>query len=93
MIRAIGPSLKQAGITNALPDPTLELRNVNGDLIGSNDDWKSIQQAEIEAAGLAPKRDAESALIENLAPGAYTVIVAGKSGSTGVGLVEIYDIQ
>lgn len=93
VIRAIGPSLEQAGIMNALADPTLELRNANGDLIGSNDNWKSIQQAEIKAIGLAPKNDSEAALIENLPPGFYTVIVAGKNGGTGVGLVEIYSIE
>ncbi|MGH7938509.1 MAG: hypothetical protein ACRD5Z_09720, partial [Bryobacteraceae bacterium] len=93
VIRAIGTSLKQAGITNALADPTLELRNADGDLIGSNDNWKSIQQAEIKAIGLAPKKDAEAALLENLPPGSYTVIVAGKDGGTGVGLVEIYSIE
>jgi hypothetical protein len=69
------------------------VRNADGDLIGSNDNWKSIQQSEIEAIGLAPKNDAEAALLEDLPPGSYTVIVAGKDGGTGVGLVEIYSIE
>jgi hypothetical protein len=69
------------------------VRNANGDLIGSNDNWKSIQQSEIEATNLAPGDDAESALLQELAAGSYTVIVAGKNGGTGVGLVEVYSIQ
>ena len=93
LIRAIGPSLTQFGVTGALADPTLELHNANGDLAGSNDDWKSLQQAEIEATGLAPQDDAESALLVELAPGSYTAIVAGRDGSVGVGLVEVYDLQ
>ena len=93
LIRAIGPSLTQFGVTGALADPTLELHNANGDLAGSNDNWKSLQQAEIEATGLAPQDDAESALMAELAPGSYTAIVAGSDGSVGVGLVEVYALQ
>ena len=93
LIRAIGPSLTQFGVTGALADPTLELHNANGDLAGSNDNWKSLQQAEIEATGLAPQDDAESALVAELAPGSYTAIVAGRDGSVGVGLVEVYALQ
>jgi hypothetical protein len=93
LIRAIGPSLTQFGVADALADPTLELHNANGDLAGSNDNWKSLQQTEIEATGLAPQDDAESALLAELAPGSYTAIVAGRDGSVGVGLVEIYALQ
>ena len=91
LIRAIGPSLTH-GVTGALADPTLELHNANGDLIGSNDNWKSLQQAEIEATGLAPQDDAESAILQTLAPAAYTAIVRGKNDSTGVALVETYNL-
>ena len=93
LIRAVGPSLTKFGVAGALADPTLELHNANGDLAGSNDNWKSIQQAEIEATGLMPEDDAESALLAELAPGSYTAIVAGRDGSVGVGLVEIYALQ
>jgi hypothetical protein len=95
LVRAIGPSLTQFGITDALADPTLELRNSNGDVMGSNDDWKSnpTQQADIEATGFAPGDDAEAAVLEELPAGSYTVIVAGKDGGTGIGLVEVYSIQ
>ena len=82
----------------ALANPTLELRDVDGNLIDSNDDWKtradgSSQQADIEATSLAPANDSESALVESLAPGSYTAIVRGKDNATGVALVEVYALQ
>ncbi|MEO5717453.1 MAG: hypothetical protein ABIR29_02650, partial [Chthoniobacterales bacterium] len=64
--------------------------DVQGTLISSNDNWKEPNQTEIEATGLAPQKDAESALLETLSAGAYTAIVAGQGGTTGVGLVEVY---
>ena len=93
LVRALGPSLAQAGISNVLANPTLELRDVNGSLVASNDDWKSLQQTEIEATGVPPPNDLESAVIASLPPGNYTVIVSGKNGTTGVGLVEVYALQ
>ena len=90
LIRAIGPSLTDFGVAEALEDPTLELRDVQGTLINSNDNWKVPNEAEIEATGLQPLKDAESALLETLPAGAYTAIVAGAGGTTGVGLVEVY---
>jgi plastocyanin len=95
IVRAIGPSLTAAGIKGALADPTLELRDGNGALMRSNNDWKtrpdgSSQQAEIEATGVAPKNDLESAIAANLPPGTYTAIVAGTNSTTGVGVVEVY---
>jgi hypothetical protein len=63
----IGPSLTPFGVADALADPTLELHNASGDLAGSNDNWKSLQQIEIEATGLAPHEDAESAILQTLA--------------------------
>lgn len=89
-IRGIGPSLKAAGVLNPLLDPVLELFDGNGTSINFNDDWKA-NQAAIEALGLQPSNDAESAiLVSNLAPGPYTAIVQGKSGGTGIGVVEVY---
>jgi hypothetical protein len=88
--RAIGPSLSAVGVANPLQDPTLEVRDRDGILLAANDDWKNTQQTEIESTGLAPQNNAESALVMRLGPGAYTAIVRGKSGSTGVGLVELY---
>ena len=98
LIRAIGPSLSNAGVQGALQDPTLELHNASGALIDSNDNWKtrpdgSSQQAAIQATGLAPGNDLESALLETLAPGNYTAIVRGETSTTGVGLVEVYSLQ
>ena len=90
VVRALGPSLTAFGVTGALADPTLELRDGNGALVQSNDNWKETQQTEIEATGLQPTNDLESAVFETLAPGAYTAVVAGKDDLTGVGLVEVY---
>jgi CSLREA domain-containing protein len=93
IIRAIGPSLASFGITNAMQDPTLELHDVNGTLVSSNDNWEDTQQAQIQPTGLAPSNYAESALIQTLAPGNYTAIVKGKNDTTGVALVEVYGLN
>ncbi len=74
----------------ALGDPTLELRDGDGDLIAQNDNWKDQQKAAIQATGVAPKKNAESAIVTTLAPGGYTAIVRGARGETGVALVEAY---
>jgi len=94
-IRGIGPSLVQVGIPNALPDPTLGLFDSNGTLLVSNDNWQDNpgQAAELTAASLAPSNNAESAIFTTLAPGAFTAILAGKNGGTGVGVVEVYNLQ
>lgn len=93
ILRAIGPSLAQFGIDGALADPVLELHRSDGSVITSNDNWKESQQAEIEAAGFAPENDLESAIIATLDPAAYTAIVSGKNATSGVGLVEAYDLD
>ncbi len=91
ILRALGPSLGNVGLQGVLSDPNLELRDANNNLLASNDNWRDSQQAEIEAAGLAPADDRESAIVATLAPGAYTSIMRGVGGTTGIGLVEIYD--
>jgi predicted chitinase len=93
IVRAIGPSLTAAGVPGALSNPILSIRNGNGVEIASNDDWKSSQRAEIEATGVAPQHDLESAYVGYFAPGNNTVIVSGSQGATGVGLVEFYNLQ
>jgi uncharacterized delta-60 repeat protein len=93
VVRAIGPSLSSFGLTNALQDPMLSLYDSNGNVLATNDNWRDGHQPEIETAGLAPTNDRESALFASLSPGAYTAIVAGKGSTTGVGLVEAYNIQ
>jgi len=92
VVRAIGPTLLQFGITNALHDPTLSLYDSNGNVMATNDNWRDGPQPEVVAAGLAPQDDRESALFQSLSPGAYTAIVAGKSGAIGIGLVEAFNI-
>ena len=90
--RAIGPSLTSSGIANPLADPTLELRNSNGTLLVSNDNWQEEQAAELNAVGLAPTNSAEAAILALLDPGAYTAIVRGKGDATGIALVEFYQL-
>jgi hypothetical protein len=95
VIRGIGPSMAP-GIFPAsavLADPTLELRDGNGSLVMSNDDWQDnfAQSAEITAAGLAPTNSRESAIAATLGPGMYTALLSGRNNGTGIGVVEIYD--
>ena len=93
LVRSLGPSLNAFGVAGTLADPTLKLFDQNGAQLATNDDWRANQAAiQSQAPSLAPTRDAESALIANLAPGLYTAIVEGKSGATGVATVEIYDL-
>jgi hypothetical protein len=94
VIRGLGPSLIAFGVPNALANPTLELRNSNGTLLISDEDWQdnAAQAAEITAAGLAPTNDFESAIAATLPPGAYTALLAGLNNGTGIGLVEVYDL-
>jgi sugar lactone lactonase YvrE len=93
IIRALGPSLSQSAIGNPLPDPTLELHDGNGTLVVSNDDWKDDQESEIQATGIPPPDDLESAIVRTLSAGAYTAVVAGKNGDTGIAVVEVYDLE
>jgi len=94
VVRAIGPSLAAKGVSGALSDPTLELRNASGSLVDSNDNWADHPKAaQIQAEGLAPTQPAESALQVTLNPGTYTAIVRGANGATGIGLVEVYDLS
>jgi hypothetical protein len=92
LIRALGPTLAQApfNITGSLTDPTLMLVDGNGTVIASNDDWKSSQQNEIEATGLAPPNDHEAAILTTLPTGNFTAIVSGKNGETGIALVDLF---
>jgi hypothetical protein len=95
LVRALGPSVP---VTGALGNPTLELHDGSGALVASNDNWKtrpdgSSQQAEIEATGIQPANDLESALVQTLSPGSYTAIVRGTNNSIGVGLVETYNLR
>ncbi|MGZ4984662.1 MAG: kelch repeat-containing protein [Chthoniobacterales bacterium] len=90
IIRAIGPSLKNI-LPGTIEDPTLSLYDSAQALLATNDNWRDFQEQEIIDTALAPKNDHESAMIAILSPGAYTAIVTGKNGVTGIGLVEVYD--
>ena len=93
IVRAIGPSLTQHGITSPLLDPTLELHDVTGAVIAFNNNWRDTQEAEIEATGLAPSDNRESAIVSTLTPGNYTAIVRGVNNTIGVALVEVYALN
>jgi hypothetical protein len=93
IVRAIGPSLADSGVLGALADPTLELRDSSGTLLQANDNWKDTQEQAIRDTTLAPTNDLESAIVAPLQPGAYTAVVSGKNSTTGIGVVEVYDLQ
>ncbi|HSP46245.1 MAG TPA: choice-of-anchor Q domain-containing protein, partial [Chthoniobacterales bacterium] len=90
IIRALGPS---TGLTGALANPTLELRDQNGSLLQANDNWRSDQETEIQATTIPPPNDLESAIVRNLAPANYTAILRGVGNSTGIGLLEVYRLS
>jgi hypothetical protein len=93
IVRGIGPSLGLFGVGDALQDPTLELFTGNTSL-GANDNWpENSNAAEIITTGLAPTNSQESALLVTLAPGSYTAVLRGKNNSSGIGLVEVYDLD
>src|SRR6266496_280349 len=94
IVRAIGPSLVNYGITNPLQNPTLELHDHTGAVIASNDNWMDApNEQEIINSGRAPGNNLESAILMSLAPGAYTAIVRGVNAGIGIGLVEVYDLD
>ena len=95
IVRAIGPSLTQFGVPDALVDPTLELHNAQGAIVAFNNDWQETDAASIEATGIPPAslttRNRPSS--QPSPPGNYTAIVRGQNDTTGVGLVEVYNLQ
>ena len=93
LLRAIGPSLTQFGVPNALGDPVLELHGPNGFATITNNNWRDTQEAEIQATGIPPTNDLESAIVATLDPGAYSAVVRGNSNTSGVALVEVYDLD
>jgi hypothetical protein len=93
LLRAIGPSLRQAGVPSPLADPVLELYDSGPSQIAFNDNWRDKQEDSIKATGIPPVNDLESAIDATLAPGNYTAIVRGNNGGTGIALVEVYDLD
>jgi hypothetical protein len=92
LVRGLGPSL-QGSVPNPLADPIVELHDSNGNTLETNDNWKdSPERAEIEASGIAPSNEKESAILKAVSPAGYTAIVRGKSGS-GIAVVEIYNVK
>lgn len=89
-VRALGPSLSNEGVRSVATDPSLELRDIDGALVATNDNWKDEQETTLRVANLAPANDEEAALVESLPPGAYTAIMRDKNANGGVGLIEVY---
>jgi hypothetical protein len=93
LIRGIGPSLAASGVPNLLADPVLELHGPGAFATITNNDWKQTQWVDIQATGIPPTNDLESAILATLSPGNYTAIVRGNGNTSGVALVEVYDLN
>ncbi|MEY2577223.1 MAG: hypothetical protein QOI49_47 [Verrucomicrobiota bacterium] len=93
VVRGLGPSLGAVGVQGALSDPLLELYDASGNLLATNNDWQQTQPQALRDANLALSNDLEAAILFTLAPGAYTAILRGNGNATGIGLVEVYDLQ
>jgi hypothetical protein len=92
VVRAIGPSLLAAGISDTLPNPVLELYDDNGAEVFANDNWQDAQAQLITASGLAPSDNNEAAILATLSPGGYTAMVHDANGRSGIALVEVYNL-
>jgi hypothetical protein len=93
LVRALGPSLTTFGVPDPLADPVLTLRDQNGTALLSNDDWRSTQEGDINATGLAPGNNAEPAILASLPGGNYSAVLTGKGTAQGVALVEVYQLD
>jgi hypothetical protein len=94
-VRGLGPSLTSFGLGSVLADPTLELHNVNGTIMISNDDWATdvVSAAQLTANGLAPSNPKEAGIFTTLPPGTYTAVLQGTNSGTGIGLIEVYNLK
>ena len=93
IVRALGPTLSNFGVNGTLADPTIAIVNSSNVVVGSNDNWRNTQEAQIAASGFAPPNDLESAIIATLPPGSYSAVVTGKNGGIGIGLVDVYQLD
>jgi hypothetical protein len=93
IIRGLGPSLGSVGVQGALTDTTLELHDNNGTTIATDDNWKDSQQGDIQSTTIPPSNDLDSAIVRTLVPGNYTAVLRGVNNGTGIGLVEVYNLQ
>jgi hypothetical protein len=94
LVRVLGPSLRQFGVADAVADPAMQVMPVGGNTsIAANDNWRDGDAAAVTATGLAPYDPLDCALILDLAPGAYTALISGRNGGTGIALAEVYDLD
>ena len=94
VVRALGPSLASYGVSGVLSDPTLTIYDSSGSVIASNDNWQDdLNAIYVQKNGLTPPNASESALVLHLPAGAYTAIVRGANGGTGIGLAEVYTLH
>lgn len=93
LIRALGPSLISSGVSGALGDPALELHGSSGFVTTTNHNWRDTQEAEIQATSIPPSNDLESAILVTLDPGLYSAVVRGENNTTGLSLIEVYDLD
>jgi hypothetical protein len=93
LVRGIGPSLGNSGVSSALADPALRIVDGNGVEIATNNDWRATQESQIFDTGLAPTNDLEAAYLGQFAAGLYTAILSGNGGGTGLGLIEVYQFN
>jgi hypothetical protein len=92
IVLGLGPSLTNFGIANALADPILELHDSNGAVIATDDNWKDSQRSDIEATTFIPSNDLESAIVRTLVPGNYTAVLRDTTNTTGIGLVQVFNL-
>ena len=92
VVRGMGPSLAMADVAEPLADPVLEVRDADGVLLAVNDNWADGQANEIESTALAPPNALDAAVVIDAPPGAYTAVLRGADGATGVGVLEIYKL-
>jgi hypothetical protein len=93
LFRALGPSLSNFGVPNALQDPTLELHDGQGGIVATNDNWQDTQEDAINQTTIPPNHPKESAILQSLSPGAYTAVVKGKNNTAGVAVVDAYQLN
>lgn len=93
LIRGLGPTLTSFGVDGALQDPVLQLWPRGGAMMASNDSWRSTQEADIQATGMAPMEDSEAAMIVTLQPGVYTTLLNGTNGGSGIGLLDVFLVE
>jgi hypothetical protein len=90
LVRGLGPTLAQFGVSGTLADPVVTLVDGNGSVVQSNNNWKDTDEAAITATGKAPHNDLEAAILAPVAAGNYTAILSGNGGGTGIALIEVY---